>query len=79
MFEIPGVAEFIFAIALLLIQNAGGIGEVDIWAGFRGRLMGKYGAEHGINHQFGMTAWASDVQVVYILLGHESILRLFSE
>jgi hypothetical protein len=70
MFQVPGVAEFVFAIALLLIQNAGGIGEVDVWAGFRRRFVGKHGAENGVDHQFRMATWASNVQVVYILLGH---------
>src|ERR1700681_1669630 len=68
--QVPGIAEFIFAIALLLIQNAGGIGEVDVRAGFRWRFVGKYGAENGVDHQFRVAAWASDVQVFYILLGH---------
>ena len=70
VFQVPGVAEFIFAIALLLVENAGGISEVDVWAGSRGRFVRKYCAKNGVDHQFGMTAWASDVQVVYILLGH---------
>jgi hypothetical protein len=50
VFEIPGVAEFVFAIALLLIQNAGGIGEVDVRAGSWGSFVGKHGAEDGVDH-----------------------------
>src|ERR1700688_3428978 len=70
VFQVPRVAEFIFAIALLLIQNAGGVGEVDVWAGFGGGFMGKHGAEYRVDYQFRVAAWASDIQVVYILLGH---------
>ena len=54
----------------MLVENAGGIAEVDVWAGLRGRFVRKYRAKNGVDHQFGMTAWASDVQVVHILLGH---------
>src|ERR1700676_1926137 len=70
VFQVPRAAEFIFAIALLLIQNAGGVGEDDVWAGFGGGFMGKHGAEYRVDYHFRVAAWASDIQVVYILLGH---------
>ena len=66
-----------FAVALLLVQNAGGIGEIDIRPRFGRPFVREHGAEDRVNYQFRMAARAGDVEILDVLLGHKIILRLF--
>ena len=68
--QVPRIAKFIFAIPLLLIQNPGRIGQINVRSRLGRCLMRKHRAKHRIDHQFRMAARASNIQIVNISLRH---------
>jgi hypothetical protein len=74
----PGIAELVFALTILFGENAGGVGQINIGAGFWRSLVRKDDPEGGVDVEFGMAAGACDLQRVRIIFRHEHILRLFA-
>jgi hypothetical protein len=70
-----GVGEFVFALAVLLGEDALGVFEVDIGAGLDRDFVREDGAKDRIDHELGVAAGASDVQIVRFAFSHNGILR----
>src|SRR5438477_6163925 len=74
----PGIAELVFALAILFGEDACGIGQIDVGTGLGWSFMRKDHTENGINGELGLTAGARNLQRVGIVLRHKHILRLFA-
>jgi hypothetical protein len=71
----PRLAEFVFSALGLLLEDAGGVGDVHIGRSSWRRFVGEDHGELRIHGKFGVAARTGHFEGRSGLLGHEAILR----
>src|ERR1700747_2277036 len=72
----PGIREFVLALLLLLFENARSLCQVNVRPGLYVRLVRQHSAKYRINHQLGLAARASYVQIFAVFQSHGFIVLL---
>ena len=72
----PGVGELVLTLALLLLEDSGGLRQIHIGTLLGRGLVREDCTEDRINHQLGLAAWTGDAEVFAAAFAHTLILRL---